>query len=512
MAEDTIKKSLKYSVYDGVSFAVMEGMTSSFLTPFAVALNASVSMIAALTYVPQLLGAFVQLFTSKLVELIKDKRKILFAGSFMHAILWLPLLLIPYLTPNHKYLIIIYVSLQTILVQIMNPIWNSLMGDLVPKYERGRFFGVRNRVIGATSFIAALIAGLILNHYSPKHPFLGFTILFCVAFIARLLCGVFKAMIQNPKAGLVQEEKFSIFDFVKRMEKTNYGHFVMYIVLFKFAVYISSPFFAVYMLKNLGFSYLQFTIVTTSGLVASFTAMGIWGKLIDSKGTKYVLYVSGMLTPVIPIFWVFSHNFYYLAAVEFFSGIAWAGFNLSASNFIFDAVRPENRVRCIAYYRFFEGIAVFAGSLLGGFLINTIPPWIFISSIPFVFLISGILRILVSLILLPTLKEARLIEMDIGHAFFKKYVIIRPSEGLVYEVIGKYKKYERLEDKAKKTKDIPFAQKRKAPDKKESEAYKKKLMRFIDKEISPKKEEHQATDMHEVENITQDIEKGKGKG
>ncbi len=507
MAEDKTKKSLKYSIYDGASFAVMDGMTASFMTPFAVALNASVSLIAALTYAPQLVGAFIQLFAVKLVEILKDRRKILVVSSFVHAILWIPLLLIPYATPNQKYLLIVYVTLQTIAVQLMNPIGNSLLGDIVPKYERGRFFGLRNRVVGATSFIVALIAGLILNYFSPKHPFFGFAILFSVAFIARLLSGVFKGMMYNPEPDLAHEEKFSIFDFVKRMDKTNYGHFVIYIVLFKFAVNIASPFFAVYMLKNLGFSYLQFTALVASELVASFIAMGIWGKIIDARGTKHVLYVTGMLTPVIPILWLFSQNFYYLIAIEIFSGIAWAGFNLSSSNFIFDAVQPENRVRCIAYYKFFEGIAVFAGALLGGFLINQIPAWIFISSIPFVFLISGVLRLIVSLFLLPTLKEARLIELEVGHTFFKKYLTIRPSEGIVYEVIGKYHKpteekhYEKQQSKIQQQ-TIP---------KKEEEVYKKRLLKFIDKSIFPKKEQHDITNMHEIERITEEIEKRKDK-
>ena len=437
MTEDVVKKSLRYSIYDGAAFAAMDGMTASFMTPFAVALNASVNLIAALTYVPQLVGAFIQLFAAKLLEVLKDRRKILVISSFIHAILWIPLLLIPYVTQHQKYLLIIYVSLQTMFIQLMQPIGNSLLGDIVPIYERGRFFGLRNRVVGATSFIAALAAGFILNYSSPKHPFLGFTILFIIAFFARLLSGIFKAMMHNPMPDLEHAEKFSLIDFVKRMNKTNYGHFVIYVALFKFATYIASPFFAVYMLKNLKFSYLQFTFIIAAELIASFIAMGIWGNYIDKLGTKFVLYISGMLTPLIPFLWLFSTNFHYLIVVEIFSGIAWAGFNLSTSNFIFDAVKPENRVRCISYYKFFEGIAIVIGAALGGALINHLPAWIFISSIPFVFLISGILRLVTSLLLLPTLKEARLIEFDIGHSFFKKYLTIRPSEGIVYEVIGK---------------------------------------------------------------------------
>ncbi len=505
MAAD-VKKSLKYSIYDGAAFAVMDGMTASFLTPFAVALNASVSLIAALTYVPQLTGAFMQLFATKLVEIVKDRRKIIVTGSLLHAFLWIPLLLIPYISPNKKYLLILYVSLQTIITQLISPVWNSQMGDIVPKYERGRFFGLRNRVVGLTSFIAALIAGFTLDYFSPKNPFIGFAILFAIAFAARLVSGIFKGMVVNLESDLAHEEKFSLFDFVKRMDKTNYGHFVIYIVLFKLAVNIAAPFFAVYMLKDLAFTYLQFTIIIASELLASFATMGIWGRLIDEKGTKFVLYVTGMMTPIIPLLWLFSRNFYYLIIIEVFAGIAWAGFNLSSSNFIFDAVRPENRIRCIAYYKFFEGIAVFIGALSGGFLINSIPAWIFISSIPIVFLISGILRLIVSLLLLPTLKEARLIELDIGHTFFKKYLTIRPSEGLVFEVIGKYN---RIKDKIIQSKNILKNIKKQKSRDKEKDVYNKKLVKFINKNISPKKDEHGMTDMHEIEHIAEEIEKGK---
>ncbi|MBS3100934.1 MFS transporter [Candidatus Woesearchaeota archaeon] len=507
MAEDNVRKSLRYSLYDGASFAVMEGATASFLTPFAVALNASVSLIAALTYVPQLLGAFIQLFAAKIVELLKDRRKILVISSFLHAILWIPLLFIPYATPSQKYLLVVYIALQTMLVQLMQPIGNSLLGDIVPKYERGRFFGLRNKVVGAMSFASALIAGLMLNYLSPKNPFLGFAILFSVAFIGRALSGVFKAMMINPEPDLAHEVKFSIVDFVKRMEKTNYGHFVVYVALFKFATSIASPFFAVYMLKDLGFTYMQFTAMVAAELVASFIAMGVWGRIIDSRGTKFVLYIGGMLAALVPLMWLFSHNFYYLIAVEMFSGISWAAFNLSASNFMFDAVQPENRVRCIAYYKFFEGISIFAGALLGGFLINMIPAWIFISSIPFVFLISGILRLAASLILLPTLKEARLIELGIGHTFFKRYLTIRPSEGLVFEVIGKYHKPTEEKHFEKK---LSKAEQKPTP-KRDERAYTKKLMKFIGKDISAKKEQHDIGNMHDIEHIAEEIEKGKRK-
>ncbi len=507
--EDVVKKSLKYSVLDGAAFAAMDGMAASFLTPFAIALNASMHIIAALTYVPHLFGAFVQLFTAKVVELLKDRRKILFVTAFIHAIMWIPLLLIPYVSPEKKYLIIVYVSIQAVFAELMSPIWNSLMGDIVPVFERGRYFAFRNKVVGVVSFISAITAGIILNYFSPKNPFLGFAILFGTAFMARALSGIFRSMLHNPPVKYREGEKFSIVDFVKRMDKTNYGRFVIYIALFKLSVNIASPFFAVYMLRDLKFSYLQFTALIAFELIASFVASGIWGRLIDKKGTKIVLYITGMMTPLIPLFWLISNNFYYLIMVEMFSGASWAGFNLSSSNFIFDTVRPENRVRCVSYFKFFDGIATVIGAFLGGLLIPHLPAWVFISSIPILFLISGILRLISSVVMLPTLKEARFIEMEVGHSFFKKYLTIRPTEGLVYEVIGKYpvvqatmKQAKRIIRKAKKGLDIG---------EQEARAYKKKLMDFIDKSMPHGIEEKHETEMDRIQHITEEIESGKGR-
>ncbi len=371
------------------------------------------------------------------------------------------------------------------LVQLMQPIGNSLLGDIVPTYGRGRFFGLRNKIVGAASFVSALAAGFTLDYFSLKNPFIGFSILFIIAFIGRALSGVFKAMMINPEPDLAHEEKFSLFDFVTRMDKTNYGHFVSYITLFKFATSIAAPFFAVYLLKDLKFTYLQFTMTVAAEIVASFVAVGIWGNMIDRRGTKLVLYIGGVLTPLIPFFWLFSSNFYYLIFAEVISGVSWAAFNLSSSNFIFDAVKPENRVRCIAYHKFFESMAIFAGAAFG-----------------------GILRLLVSLLMLPTMKEARLIELGIGHSFFKRYLTIRPSEGLVFEVIGKYHKHE--EEKHYEKKQLKETTVKK-PSKKDERIYTKRLLKFIDKSITPGKEQHDITDMHEIEHITEEIEKGKRK-
>ena len=204
-----IKKSLRYSLYEGVATAIMEGSTSSFIVPFAIALNASVGVIAALAYLPQLAGAFIHLLSAKIVELVKNRKKILVVATFFHALLWLPLLFASRIAPDKPQLIILFIALQAMLSELIGPVWNSLMGDLVPENERGRFFGKRNVITGVTSFISATSAGLLLNHFS-FNLFIGFAILFSIAFVSRLVSTALKTTLYESKYDLAYTERFSI--------------------------------------------------------------------------------------------------------------------------------------------------------------------------------------------------------------------------------------------------------------------------------------------------------------
>ena len=61
-----IEKSLKYSISDGAFYSIMQGITSSFLVPYAILLQASTIVLGILGTFPELLGALLQFFTKKL--------------------------------------------------------------------------------------------------------------------------------------------------------------------------------------------------------------------------------------------------------------------------------------------------------------------------------------------------------------------------------------------------------------------------------------------------------------
>ena len=160
------------------------------------------------------------------------------------------------------------------------------------------------------------------------------------------------------------------------------------------------------MLRDLGFSYITYAIVTTIVPLASIVAVSYWGRRADAVGNRRIIRICCLIISVLPAMWLFSRNVYFLLVIQTLAGIFWAGFNLCSSNFIYDSVIPEKRTRCISYFNTINGLAICTGNLLGGFLATHIPRS-FGYQLLTLFAISSFLRIIVSTILLKRVKEIR---------------------------------------------------------------------------------------------------------
>ena len=134
--------------------------------------------------------------------------------------------------------------------------------------------------------------------------------------------------------------------------------------------------------------------------------------------------LTSIFLPVIPFLWLLSHNVIYLVLVQIFAGFFWAGFNLSVSNFIFDAVSPEKRTRCIAYFNVVNGTALFSGALIGGFLMKWLPALLGYKILALA-LISGLLRI-GSALLAGRVREVRSVREVSARDLFYSVIGVRP--------------------------------------------------------------------------------------
>jgi MFS family permease len=114
--------------------------------------------------------------------------------------------------------------------------------------------------------------------------------------------------------------------------------------------------------------------------------------------------------------------------------VVWAGLSLGLQNYVFDSVRPEERAKGVALYSTVNAIGWTVGALLGSWLVECLPArieWAGVSlqptsNLPFVFFLSGVLRLLVSSSLLGTFHEARQVERAPHQQLLWELPLVKP--------------------------------------------------------------------------------------
>jgi MFS family permease len=411
------ERSLRRSVRDGTAYAVMAGAGEAYFSAYALFLKAGTAHISALAALPALLGSASQLLAAWLGRYVARRKTLILGGVLLQLIAWLPIIWLPYLLPQAALPALLGgVALYYLGGNLAAPMWNSLMGDLVPERRRGRFFGRRTRLMSIASFAAMLGAGVLLHYCElAERTRLGFMLIFTVAAAARGYSLVQLARMHEPPgrhAGLALP---ALHDLVPRLRRSPFARFSLFFAAFNFTVAIASPFFAVYMLRDLGFSYLEFTLSTAASVLMQFATLRLWGRLGDAFGNRLVLVVTGTLIPALPALWLVSTSFWYILALQAAGGLAWAGFSLAAGNYLYDTVAPEKRAGYAAVHQMLSNAGVFAGALLGGLLAAWLPAglslfghtWHWASSLWGLMLVSTAGRALLAALFLPRLDEVR---------------------------------------------------------------------------------------------------------
>ena len=422
-----IRQSLRNSFLDGAFCSVMTGFIDQYITPFAIALKATSSQIGMLAAFPSFAASLVQLKSADVTEHLKSRVKIITIFIFFHAFMYIPILLIPFIFKTNKALwLVLFVTLMASFNAFPGPAWMSLMADHIPPKSRGKYFGWRNRLLGIITVTCAFLAGFILNTFG-KEKLTGFIIIIGIACVARFISWYYLSKMYDPPMKVTKEHYFTFWDFIKRFKESNFAKFVFYVASMSFAVNMASPFFALFMLRDLNLNYVTYTVVVTASTIAALLTMGIWGRHADLVGNMKVIRLTSFFIPIVPALWLFSQNIPYLILIQFLSGFVWAGYNLSVFNFVYDSVTPEKRTRCASYLNVINGSAVCIGALLGGFLAKNLPP-IFGYQLFTLFLISGVLRAIFVIAFLPLIKEVRRVEKISSLDLFFSVTRLRPIE------------------------------------------------------------------------------------
>ena len=417
--QDLREPSRRYGLRDGACQAIAQGSGEQYLSAFALLLGASPFQLSVLSALPQLIGTGAQLASVKLLRWFPDRKALIRAGTAGQALSWLPILLLPLLFPDSgPLLLILGTTLYFACSQFTTPTWNSFIADHLDEHERGAYFARRAMVMASLSFAALCVAGWLLSLWQD-HAFswMGFALIFAVAGAARWISALALAKVEDVHATPYLDTSPSFRRFLAGTS-ISFRRFLLFSGAMHAAVLIAAPFFVLYMLRDLHLAYWGYGTWLAAGILGQLVTLAAWGRFADRFGNKALLTVTGFMVPFLPMLYLAGTNLLFLLFVNFLGGVTWGGLALGLQNYVFDAVRPEDRAKAVATYSTINALGWCLGAFIGSWLVHVLPSQITMgayslvlaSNLPLVFFVSGVLRLAVSGGFLRSFHEARAVE------------------------------------------------------------------------------------------------------
>lgn len=399
------KKNLRYFHGEAGVGAVSEA-GNAYAPASMIAVGAGDSTVAMLSTVTNFAAALLYIKVPSIINRLGSRRKAILILSLIDAVCWLPLIaILLFFKPINPLWIIPCWVLNLIPGMLYQPARSAWLADLVPADTRGRYFGLRSAISGAAYLVSFYIMGYVLE-LSAGQMLNGFVIVFLISFIAGLASFTIYTRIQKANTVVEKEKDFGFFDFLGETRQRNLGRFILFVALFQFAVYLATPFFVIYMLRDLHLNYMVYAMIFSAEFVAKVMIATLWGRYADKSGNLKVMRIVSFAIPFVPLLWLVSQNVFYLVLVQLFSGACGAGFELCSSNFIYEAAPQGKRLKYIAYYKALSTFFMALGALAGAYLLGIVRP-VLGYNILALFLLSGVLRLAVTMVMFPRLKEVR---------------------------------------------------------------------------------------------------------
>lgn len=440
LSREEREKSMQNSTADGVAYSVMSGAGDAFVPAAVISLGATNFYIGLLAALPQLAGALLQFFSLAAMRWCGSRKLLVIGGATVHALSWLSIIAI-LLWPNaiSVELIIAFFSLGSAASMMANPAWSSWISDIVPENERSRFFANRNRLMQLGLFAATFIAGLALRQLQLNYPAgIAFACVFAIALLARTASAYFHTKVKDVKYEVQLLREIKLKHLFLLPAHRNELWFLGFVGLMDFAALFAAPFFTPYMINELHYDLGMLGLMTAVSVLAKVLSFGYWGKAADRFGNRAVLIATAFMVPLVPIMWLFSKDAVMIALFQVFSGFVWAGFDLASFNHALALVSRELRPSFISKYNAFTGLFNAAGALAGGLFLSLAGNWAVAgySGILLLFLISGALRIAVTIAFAPRIAGPKLQNTADERTMVLNLIAVYPTQGAIGHALG----------------------------------------------------------------------------
>jgi MFS family permease len=336
--EAGVRRIVMESGYAAAGGAVTSGV---ILTAFALQLGASNGMIGLLAAIPFLTQPL-QAPAILLVERLRTRKRISVMSSvigrsallcvaalaFLPGDIALPLLLL---------LQVVYCGMGA----VGSCAWNAWIRDLLPEGRMGVVVSRRSLYATIANLVAGLAAALALDRAQSAES--GRAAVFAVLYVfgaagglisAGIVSGIPEPAMAKPQQSVKLRALLSA-----PFRDANFRRLIAFLAAWQFAANLATPFFTVFMVKQLGFSMTFVMAVTIASQIANVAVVSSWGLLSDRFSNKSVLGVCAPLYILCIAAMIGAsqladrpHAAAYLIALHIVMGMAAGGVTLATAN------------------------------------------------------------------------------------------------------------------------------------------------------------------------------------
>jgi MFS family permease len=217
---------------------------------------------------------------------------------------------------------------------------------------------------------------LLIDYIKKDHPDYQLSI-YAIMFIIAGCVGVAGAFILSkaPEPESIFE-KSNLFILLKKpLKDSNFLRLMIFNSIWVFAINLATPFFTVYLLKDLNYPISYIIILGIIGQLCGIFAVRSWGMFADKYSNKTIIALSAPVYIVCIIAWcfvgIYTHlyaNIILLVCIYVFTGIFTAGVNLSLTNIGLKLAPKEESIIYLSAKNIVTALFSTIAPLIGGYL------------------------------------------------------------------------------------------------------------------------------------------------
>jgi Major Facilitator Superfamily len=408
MDADQWRRYVRLSVAEGALATAMGTLLSGvFLTGFALSLGANRLAIGILAALPAL-ASLAQLVGARLIERGVSRKRLTVRALSAARLLWLAVLGIPLLSAAGELGpicgLLALVGLSSLFSSLGGVASLSWTREMVPTEQRLGFLGLKHQFNSILALVLSIAGACFIDWWNYEHP--GSSGGFMFVLMSAVVCGLVGisvlGRIEEPAAGAAvvpaPEAKSTVRG--APLKDRNFRSLIYFYICWNLASNLAAPFFAVFMLQNLGLPFWQIAALQTFFSMAGLVANRHWTALGKRVGTRPVVFLATLGEAFYPLCWIFiTPEATWALPLVFLFGAFGTPLAVGAPTLLMKLAPNELASSYLGTFNAMMGVVMAIAAVAGGYLAThvAVEPvtvgGISMEGLKFVFLISFVGRI-----------------------------------------------------------------------------------------------------------------------